>query len=44
VQLAYPEDWQAFGRAVRELPLSRITDYIAALSAEGPLVPRDSGH
>ena len=44
VQLAYPEDWQAFGRAARDLPLSRLTDYIAALSADGPLVPLDSGH
>ena len=44
VQLAYPEDWQAFGRAARDLPLSRLTDYIAALSADGPLLPLGNGH
>jgi hypothetical protein len=38
-QLAYPDDWQEFGRAVRELPRERMFDYIAALTAGGPLVP-----
>ncbi len=43
-QPAYPEDWQAFGRAARELPFARLTDYVAALTANGPLLPADGGH
>jgi hypothetical protein len=38
-QLAYQDDWQEFGRAARELPRERLFDYIAALTAGGPLVP-----
>ena len=38
-QLAYTDDWQEFGRAARELPRDRMFDYIAALTAGGPLVP-----
>lgn len=38
-QLAYPDDWEEFGRAARELPRPRMFDYIAALTAGGPLVP-----
>jgi hypothetical protein len=38
-QLAYQDDWQEFGRAARELPRERMFDYIAALTAGGPLVP-----
>ena len=38
-QLAYPDDWQEFGRAARELPRERMFDYIAALTAGGALVP-----
>jgi hypothetical protein len=40
-QLAYPDDWQEFGRATRELPRERMFDYIAALTAGGALVPLD---
>ena len=40
----YPEDWNEFGRAARDLPLDRITDYVAALTANGPLVPQDDKH
>ena len=38
-RLAYPDDWQEFGRAARDLPAARLDDYIAALTAKGPLVP-----
>jgi hypothetical protein len=38
-QLAYTDDWEEFGRAARELPRDRMFDYIAALTAGGPLVP-----
>ena len=37
-RLAYPDDWEAFSRAVIELPLDRIVDYVAALTVSGPLV------
>jgi hypothetical protein len=37
-QLAYTDDWEEFGRAARELPRERMFDYIAALTAGGPLV------
>ena len=40
-QLAYVDDWEEFGRAARELPRDRMFDYIAALTAGGPLVPVD---
>jgi hypothetical protein len=35
---AYPDDPLAFGRAAATLPRDRIIDYIAALTADGPLV------
>jgi hypothetical protein len=38
-ELAYTDDWEEFGRAARELPRDRMFDYIAALTAGGPLVP-----
>jgi hypothetical protein len=38
-QPAYFDDWSAFERAVRAIPPYRIADYIAALTANGPLVP-----
>jgi hypothetical protein len=38
-QLAYLDDWEEFGRAARDLPRARMFDYIAALTAGGPLVP-----
>jgi hypothetical protein len=38
-QLAYVDDWEEFGRAARDLPRDRMLDYIAALTAGGPLVP-----
>jgi hypothetical protein len=40
-RLAYFDDWSAFGRATREISTDRMTDYIAALAAGGPLVPAD---
>jgi hypothetical protein len=38
-QLSHIDDWDEFGRAARELPPDRLSDYIAALTAGGPLVP-----
>jgi hypothetical protein len=38
-RLSHPDDWDEFGRAARDLPAERIYDYIAALTARGPLVP-----
>jgi hypothetical protein len=40
-QLAYQDDWQEFGRAAKEIPRERLVDYIAALTASGPLVAAD---
>jgi hypothetical protein len=40
-RLAYFDDWSAFSRATREISTDRMTDYIAALAAGGPLVPAD---
>ena len=37
-QLGYPDDWEAFSRAVVDLSRDRIDDYIAALTVSGPLV------
>ena len=37
-RLAYPDDWDAFSRAVIEVPNERIMDYVAALTVAGPLV------
>jgi hypothetical protein len=37
-RLAYPNDWEAFSRAVFEVPNERIMDYVAALTVAGPLV------
>ena len=37
-RLAYPDDWEAFSRAVVEVPSERIMDYVAALTVAGPLV------
>ena len=39
-QLAYVDDWEEFGRAARELPRDRMLDYIAALTAGGPLAAK----
>ena len=39
---AYPDDPTAFGRAAAGLTRDRIIDYIAALTADGPLVPSGS--
>jgi hypothetical protein len=36
--LAYPDDWEAFSRAVLEIPLQRMSDYVAALTVSGPLI------
>jgi hypothetical protein len=40
---AYFDDWPAFSRAARAITQDRIDDYIAALSAGGPLVPASRG-
>jgi hypothetical protein len=38
-RLSRTDDWDEFGRAARELPRERLVDYVAALTAGGPLVP-----
>ena len=38
-QPAYPDDWNEFGHAARSLSRDHLMDYIAALTANGPLVP-----
>jgi hypothetical protein len=38
-QPAYPDDWNEFGHAARTLSRDHLMDYIAALTANGPLVP-----
>jgi hypothetical protein len=38
-RLPRPDDWEAFGRAARDLPRERVADEVAALAAGGPLVP-----
>jgi hypothetical protein len=38
-QLSHAGDWNEFGRAARDVPVERMYDYIAALTARGPLVP-----
>jgi hypothetical protein len=40
---AYLDDWMAFSRTVRAIGDARIDDYIAALAADGPLVPASRG-
>lgn len=40
----YSEDWDEFGRAARDLTVDRISDYVAALTANGPLMPEDDKH
>jgi len=40
---AYFDDWQAFAIAARSLTEDRFLDYIAALTADGPLVPARGG-
>jgi hypothetical protein len=37
-QLAYADDWEQFGRAVLDIPAGRLSDYIAALAVDGPLI------
>jgi hypothetical protein len=37
-QPAYPDEWRAFSRAVLDLTNDRVADYIAALTAGGPLL------
>jgi len=38
-QPAYFDDWSQFGLAALTLPQDRLTDYVAALTAGGPLLP-----
>lgn len=40
-QPAYSGDWEEFGRAALTLSRDRVTDYVAALTANGPLIPAD---
>jgi hypothetical protein len=40
---AYFDDWSQFGRAARELTQEQIVDYVAALTADGPLLPVSAG-
>lgn len=40
---AFFDDWPAFGRAARAIADDRIDDYVAALAADGPLVPASRG-
>lgn len=42
-QPAYFDDWPAFSRAARAIAPERMDDYIAALTAGGPLVPATRG-
>ena len=37
-QLGYPDDWEQFGRAVLDIPRGRMSDYVAALTVNGPLI------
>ena len=37
-ELGYPDDWEAFSRAVLEIPVQRMSDYVAALAVSGPLI------
>jgi hypothetical protein len=41
-QPGYADDWQEFGRAARLLGNDRLADYVAALTANGPLIPVES--
>ncbi len=41
-QLADPDDWEEFGRAVQAIPRERMIDYIAALTVGGPLVAAET--
>lgn len=41
-QLADPDDWDEFGRAVQAIPRERMIDYIAALTVAGPLIATES--
>jgi hypothetical protein len=38
-QPAYFDDWSEFGRAAQSIPRERVLDYVAALTAGGPLLP-----
>lgn len=40
---AYFDDWAAFGRTAAAIDGVRIDDYIAALTADGPLIPASRG-
>jgi hypothetical protein len=37
-QLGYGDDWEQFGRAVLDIPPARMSDYVAALAVNGPLI------
>lgn len=36
------DDWLTFVRAAQKVPRERIEDYVAALTADGPLVPESA--
>ena len=38
-QPAFFDDWPAFERAARDLPRERLIDFVAALAADGALIP-----
>jgi hypothetical protein len=42
VKPLYPDDWLTLVRSAQALPLSRIEDYLGALTANGPLLPYTS--
>lgn len=42
-QPAYFDDWSEFGRATRTISRERLIDYVAALTAGGPLMPMKPG-
>jgi hypothetical protein len=41
-QPAYFDDWSEFGRAAKSIPRERLLDYVAALTAGGPLLPAET--
>jgi hypothetical protein len=43
-QPAYFDDWSEFGRAAQSIPKERFLDYVAALTAGGPLLPLETNN
>jgi hypothetical protein len=42
VRPLYPDDWLTLVRSAQAMPIERMQDYVAALTANGPLVPTRS--